>query len=405
MRHLAMPSPAPVINANLYADDALVDSRQLFQRIRDAGPVVWLPRHRMHAIGRFEEVRTALRDDETFLSGRGVAANPIANALGRDTTLSSDGDTHVRRRKVLMRSLGAKAIASVEGTLAREADGLVARLTDAGEFDGVADFASHLPTRVVSDLVGIRDGSDTMLRWAAATFDALGPANRRARQQLRHSLGLLLFTRRLRPASVTAGSWAASVFEAQERGELSAREARALIIDFVAPALDTTILATSHMLWLLGTNPDVWQQLRADPNLASSVVMESVRLAAPVRTFTRTLARDHMIGEVQLRRGARIAVLYGSANLDERQFPDPERFDIHRPNLAHVGWGNGPHTCVGIHLAKLEMRTLLTHMIPSVTEIQVADRVPLRNNCLQGAASMRARFTSGGTADERAAHA
>ncbi len=255
-------------------------------------------------------------------------------------------------------------------------------------------------------LVGIRDrGSDTMLRWAARHVRCARPANGRARRQLRHSLGLLLFTRRLRPASVTPDSWAASVFEAQERGELSAREAQALIIDFVAPALDTTILATSHMLWLLGTHPDVWQELRADPSLASSVVMESVRLASPVRTFTRTLARDHVIGDVQLPRGSRIAVLYGSANLDERQFPDPERFDIHRPNLAHVGWGNGPHTCVGIHLAKLEMRTLLAHMIPAVTAIEVADRVPLRNNCLQGAAHMRARFTGLHAADARSAPA
>jgi len=384
---------APSINADLYADDVLVDSTELFARVRDAGPVVWLPRHRMFAIGRFDEVRAALRDDETFLSGNGVAANRIANALGRQTTLNSDGDVHVRRRKVLMRSLGAKAITAVEQTLAREAEGLVARLVARGQFDAVKDFASHLPVSVVSDLVGVRGGSDRMLRWAAATFDGLGPANQRARQQLRHSLGLLLFTRRLRASYVSPGSWAASVFEAQARGELTEREARALVIDFVAPALDTTILASTHLLWALGTNPQAWEELRADPSLISAAVIENVRLASPVRAFTRSLARDHEVGGVSLPKGARVALLYGAANLDERRFAAPQTFDIHRPNNAHVGWGNGPHTCVGIHLAKLEMKTLLEQMIPAIEQIEVSGRLPLRNNTLQGIAGMRATFT------------
>lgn len=403
--HLVMPRTAPTLDIDLYGDDALVDSTALFQQVRDAGRVVWLPKHRMYAIGRFAEVRAALRDPELFASGRGVAANPIANSLSRGTTLNSDGEPHSRRRKILMRSLGAKAIGSIEATLAREAEALVERLVSVDEFDGVADFARHLPVSVVSDLVGVPGGGEQMLRWAAATFDGLGPANRRARQQLRHSLGLLLFTRRLQPSSVAPGSWAASVFAAQEQGELSAREARALVIDFVAPALDTTILATSHMLWLLGTHPEVWAELRADPSLATAVVMESVRLASPVRCFTRSVSRDHSIGGVELRRGDRVALLYGAANLDEREFADPHAFNIHRPTIAHVGWGNGPHTCVGIHLAKLEMRTLLAHMIPVVESIQVADREPLRNNCLQGAASLRATFSRAGTTAEAPAPA
>jgi cytochrome P450 len=383
---------APSIDADLYASDALADSAPLFARIRDAGPVVWLPRHRLYAMGRFEDVRAALRNDELFLSGKGVAANRIANALGRDTTLNSDGDVHVARRKVLMRSLGAKAVASVEQTLAREAEGLVARLAASGEFDAVREFSSHLPVSVVSDLVGVRGGSDRMLRWAAATFDGLGPANRRARQQLRHSLGLLVFTHRLREGSVAPGSWAASVFEAQRAGELTEREARALVIDFVAPALDTTILATTHLVWILGQHPEVWDELRGNPGLVSAAVIENVRLASPIRAFTRTLARDHEIEGLALPQGARIAVLYGSANLDERRFDDPTTFNLHRTNNAHLGWGNGPHTCVGIHLAKLEMKTLLEHMIPVVQQVRVADRTPLLNNTLQGIAGLRASF-------------
>lgn len=206
------------------------------------------------------------------------------------------------------------------------------------------------------------------------------------------ALGLYLFSRRLRPDSVAQGSWAASVFHAHARGELTLREAKALVIDFVAPALDTTILATTYLLWLLGRHPETWDEVRAAPELIPATVVEAVRLASPIRGFTRELARDHEIDGVTMERGARVAVLFGAANLDETAFPEPERFDVRREHAAHLGWGNGPHTCVGIHLAKLEMRTLLEAMVPRVERITVGTPVPLANNTLQGIARLPARF-------------
>ena len=106
---------APSLDIDLYADAALRDSRDVFACVRAAGPVVWLPRHRMYAMGRFDDVRAALRNDEVFRSGEGVAANRIVNLMGRDTTLFSDGDTHTARRNVLKRSLGAKALTRHRG--------------------------------------------------------------------------------------------------------------------------------------------------------------------------------------------------------------------------------------------------------------------------------------------------
>lgn len=385
---------APVLDADLYADEVLADSREVYARIRAAGPVVWLPRHRMYAMGRFDDVRAALRADDVFLSGHGVAANPFANALSHDTTLNSDGERHTARRRVLMRSLGAKAIAAVEPHLSREARDVVADLTRRRQFDAVGDFASRLPLSVVSTLVGTPGGSDRMLRWAAATFEALGPANRRAVLTVPRSLGLLLFSHTVRPGSVAPGSWAASVFDAQRAGEVTAREARSLIIDFVAPALDTTILATTSLLYLLGREPGAWPALRADPSLIPAAVVEAVRIASPVRGFTRRVAREHEVGGVTLPKGARVALLFAAANQDETRFADPGRFDLHRPDGVHLGWGNGPHTCVGIHLAKLEMRSLLAAMIPAVDRIVTGRPTPLRNNTLQGIARLPARFIS-----------
>ena len=382
----------PSVDGDLYADETIRDSRPLFARIRDAGPVVWLPRNRLHAIGRFDDVRAALRDDATFISGRGVAANPIANRLGRGTTLNSDGDVHDRRRRILMRSLGAKALAEVQGTIDADAERLIDDLVTRESFDAVADFGAGLPVAVVATLVGVRADHTRMLEWAAATFDALGPTNRRGRAQMRTALGLYGYTRRLTRKNVAPGSWAASVFDARDRGEIGTAEARSLVIDFVAPALDTTILGSAYLLLMLARHPEAWETVRSDPSLIPAAVVEAVRLAAPVRVFTRYVARDTEVDGTPLPKGSRVAILYGSANRDERRFPDPDRFDLRRDDATHLGWGNGPHTCVGIHLAKLEMLALLRAMVPRVARIEAGTPEPLMNNTLQGIAALPARL-------------
>jgi cytochrome P450 len=383
----------PVVDVDLYAPAVAEDSASAFARIREAGPVVWLPRHRLWAIGRFEDVRDALRDDELFTSGHGVAANPLTNLAARGTTLFSDGEPHARRRRVLMRSLGAKALAPIADRLDAEAEAIVAGLLAGGAFDAPRDFSSGLPVRVIAELVGIRVSNDRLLSWGASSFDVLGPLNRRGLVAAANGLGMLAYSRRLSRARVVPGSWAESVFEAAERGEISKSEARAMVIDFVAPSLDTTILASTHMLWLLGENPEAWRRLRSDPSLIPAAVVEAVRLASPIRGFTRRLSREAELGAVRMRAGERAVLLFGAANLDERRYPDPERFDLDRPPGGNLGWGFGPHTCVGIHLAKLEMAALLRALVAQVETIEIAGPpTRIRNNTLQGIGALPVRL-------------
>ena len=389
------PDPvAPVLDLDLYCPEVVEDSAAAFAAIRAAGPVVWLPRQRMWAMGRFEDVRAALRDDELFRSGRGVAANPITNVAARKTTLFSDGETHVARRKVLMRSLGAQAMAPLAGRLDAEAAAIVAGLVGRGEFDAPRDFSSGLPLEVVADLVGVRVPAERLLSWGTISFDVLGPLNRRGIQAFPSSLGMLAYSQRLNRSRVIPGSWAASVFDAADRGEISKVEARNMVIDFIAPSLDTTILAATYMLWLLGENPAAWQRLRADPALIPAAVVEAVRLASPIRGFTRYISRDAEVGGVRLRAGDRAVLLVGAANLDERRFPDPERFDLDRPPGGNLGWGNGPHTCVGIHLAKLELAALLRALVDQVETIEITGPPQrIRNNTLQGIGALAVRLS------------
>lgn len=384
---------APVYRGDLYGRAALKDSYPAYRQIRDLGQAVWLPRREMWAIGRFDDVRAALRADAALVSGRGVAANDIVNRAGNPITLTSDGDVHARRRRLLMQPLTPALLKDLKPRLEVEADHLVAELATGEVFEAMTRFAAYLPVRVVAELVGLNDaGRQSMLRWAAATFDILGVMNTRGIAAMPRVIELGRYIQKLSRENVEPEGWAARLFDAAERGDLSSEEARAMVIDYVGPALDTTILATGHMIWRLATTPGAYDTVREEPELIAGVVNESVRMASPIRAFTRYAATDYELESVTIPQGSRVLVLFASANHDERHYPEPEKFDVRRNPHDHVGWGHGPHTCVGMHLARLEMEVLLKSLVAGVERIQIGELTFAFNNVLQGFKTLPARF-------------
>jgi cytochrome P450 len=384
----------PAVDVDLYAGRVVEDSAAAFKQIRDAGPVVWLPRNRMWAMGRFQDVREALRDDELFASDHGVAANPITNLVGRKSILFSNGEAHARRRGVMKRPLGAKALAPAFDRIDSEADEIVKGLVGIGEFDAVRHFSSGLPIRVIAGLIGLRLPAEQLLHWGPPFFDQLGALNRRWLRSHRDTLGVLSYLLRLSRSRVIPGSWAAGVFEAVDRGEISGLEGRLMIADMVTPNLDTTIISNTHLLWLLGRNPEAWQRLRQEPELIPAAVVEAVRICSPVRCFTRRVSREAELGGVQLNAGDRVAVLFGAADMDERRFPDPTRFDLDRSPANHLGWGNGPHACIGLNLAKRVMQAMLRALTTHVETIDTVESPRrIHNNTLQGIAELPVRLS------------
>jgi cytochrome P450 len=378
---------------DLYGRAALRDPYPHYRKIRDRAPAVWMPRRRMWAVARFDDVRAALRADKVLVSGEGVAANRLVNAVSAPITLTSDNETHARRRRVLMQPLMPAPLKELRPRLEAEADRLVHGLANATPFDAMTSFAAHLPVTVVAELVGLNEeGRRHMLRWAASTFNALGAMNARGVAAMPDLLNLSRYVATLRRETVAPGGWAERLFDAAARGDLTTEEANSMVIDYVAPALDTTILATGHMLWRLATTPGAYETLRDEPDLIPAAVNEAVRLASPIRGFTRYATADLELGDAVIPKGARALILFASANRDERHYPQPDEFDIRRNPRDHVGWGHGAHTCVGMHLARLEMEILLASLVAQVARIETGAPVQVWNNVLQGFGRLPAVF-------------
>lgn len=383
----------PELAVDLYSDAAILDPHPRYRAIRDLAPAVWLPAHGVWALGRFADVRAALRADEVLVSGRGVALNDAVNAHPGRTTLTSDGELHRRRRGVLMKPMMPSALEEVRATIERLAGELVARLVSRPSFDGIADFARYLPVAVVSHLVGLpEEGRERMLEWASATFDALGPANPRGQAGAPILLELVQYALGVDRSRLAPGGWAARLFEAADAGRLDPEDVPGLLVDYVAPSLDTTILATGHLLFLLGSHPEQWQRVRSAPALVPAAVHETLRFEAPVRAFTRVAVKPYHADGVAIPEGERVLVLFGSANRDERRYAAPDRFDVTRDARDHLGFGHGVHRCAGGHLAQLELEALLRALVARVRHIEVGEPVPLLSNVLRGHKSFQASF-------------
>lgn len=390
-------SDIPVSDIDLFSDPVILDPHPHNAAIRDLGPLVYLPQYDLYAISRYADVKRALMDNKRLLSGQGVAGYRFPPEVDVSNTLVSDEPLHSRFRQVIGAPLKPPALEELTGQLETAAFELVDRIISLGDFDGVADFARFLPVTIISTLVGLPEqGRERMLEWAAASFDILGVPNARGQAAFAEVGAMIEYVRsQCRPDTVRPGSWAAQIWEAVADGRVTPQEAGTLHIDILTPSLDTTIFATGHLLHQLATNPDQWDALKADHSLIPHAIDEAIRLESPVRTFARVAAEDIDVDGSTLPAGARTLVMYGSANRDERQWEEPDRYWIQRPNVAaHLGFGQGRHTCAGMHLAKLEMRSLLKAVLARVDRIEVGAPTYSLNNLLRGFATLPTRFAA-----------
>jgi cytochrome P450 len=367
------PTGVPVYRPDIYATEAIVDPYPHYARLRELGPVVWLSKQRVYALPRFDECKAVLRNDSAFLSGNGVALNAISNRLSRGTTLNSDGAEHNRRRKLVAHRMLPRALGAISDSVTERAAHIVDAALAAGEIDGVSDLASALPLAVVPDLVGWpRDQRDDLLAWAGATFDILGPLNRQWMKSSPSSVQMLRFARRVvRQRSVIDGSLGHDVLAAADDGKLLHRECPPLMVDYVAPSLDTTISAISSALQLFAVFPQQWEIVKDNRDLIPNAVNEVIRYESPVRAFSRKAARESTIGDVTIPAGSRVLVIYASANRDEREWDRPDVFDVRRDATRQLGFGHGAHACAGQALARMETEAMLRALAQRVDRIEL----------------------------------
>jgi cytochrome P450 len=386
-------SAAPAYDVDVYSDGFIRDPFPHYAAMRALGAVVYASAHDNYAIVRYDELASALRDPEAFVSGQGVAASAAANAVTRGNSAASDGERHRAIRQATAPPLMPDELEKIRGAIRAAAEALVDRLVQAREFDAIADLATVLPLAIVREQVGLPDfGKDNMLRWANATFDLLGADNGRAKAALEVFLEQRRFAQTITTDQLKPGSWSKRLFELAADGKLADDLAPVAMRDYLNPSLDTTISAAGQLIYQLGRHPDLWAALRAGAALPRDAVNEAIRLGSPVRSFCRHASRDVEIGDVTIPKDARVMMMFASANRDERAFERPDEFDLARRGRRHLGFGLGVHMCVGQHLAQLEMISLIEAMVARVKTLRVGEPIVAMNNTIYGFAALPCAF-------------
>jgi 4-methoxybenzoate monooxygenase (O-demethylating) len=389
---------APTLDLDPFCDDFLADPFPGHERLREAGPVVRLPAIGAHAVARHAEVVAVLGDWRTYCSARGVGVSDFAREKPwrpPSLVLETDPPEHDRARRVLSRAMGQAAVRRLRAEFEAAAERLVERLLGQGAFDAVPELAVGYPMSVFPDAVGVSaEGREHLLPYAAMAFNAFGPDNELRRRALAEGAPHIAYvTAQCARDRLAPGGLGAEIHAAADTGEITPEEATLLVRSLLTAGIDTTVNGLAGALLHLAQNPAEWQKLRADPSLAKNAFEEAVRIESPVQTFFRTTTREVELSGITLPEGEKVLMFLGAANRDPRRFDNPERYDITRRTIGHVGFGFGVHLCAGLLIARLEGEALISAMARRVARIEAVGAPRWQpNNTLRSLASLPVRL-------------
>jgi cytochrome P450 len=340
-------------------------SHEVYRVLRDEHPVYQDPLGRFVALSRFDDVRSAAADWERFSSTGKLEVQNTKPSLN-----STDPPRHGQLRALIAQAFKPRRVAELEPEVRRIARELLDRFAHTGACDAVESFSAELPSRVMGRLIGLPDELVPVCR-------ALTDASKRrstpqggahAAQRAYQIFAELYQARRRAPAD----DLLSDLLAAQIEGEfLSQDELLAFGWLMLVGGNDTTTGLIGNGLELLARHPEQRAELVENPALIPLAVEEMLRIASPTHTLPRTAACDIELAHGRIPAGTRVHLLWAAANLDEREFPEPECFDIRRNPSRHLAFGHGPHFCLGAALARLEARVAFEEFLRRIPEYEL----------------------------------
>jgi cytochrome P450 len=390
--------PAPHLDIDAFSIAFLTNPYPDHARMREAGPVVFLTRYGIYAMARHAEVSAALTDWQTYSSARGVGLQDFAKETPwrpKSIVLETDPPLHDRTRKVLQRVMSPTAMRRLRDDFKRKAIALVAKLLEKMEIEAVHDLAEAFPLEVFPDAVGLtREGRENLLPYSTMVFNSFGPRNDifQASTETAEPVLAWIHAQCARGACADVG-FAADIWAARDAGEISEDEAPILVRSLLTAGLDTTVNGFANAILAFAMFPQQWQRVRADRSLIKPAFDEVLRWESPVQTFFRTTTRDVEVGGILMPEGYKVLLFLGAANRDPRKWHDPEKFDVTRRPLGHVGLGAGIHACVGQLVARLEAEVMFEVLADHVAAFELTgppERKP--NNTLRSLSRLNIRL-------------
>jgi cytochrome P450 len=341
---------------------------------------------------KFDDIQAIARRNDTFLSGLAslttlqMAQAMSAEGQGFRSVVGMNGETHIKYRMLTQAWLAPKNIRSLEESMRALARRHVDRMAQAGgEIDFVREIAVHYPLLVVMAILGVPPEDEPMMlrltqeyfgntdaelsRRGTMTPEEVKAGLKETLAEVMAYFRAITRARRLEPAD----DLASVIANGRIDGELLPEaDSLGYYITIAFAGHDTTSSSVAGGVWALAERPGELAKVKADPSLIPSLVEESIRWTTPVQQFVRIAARDAEVRGQVVRKGEQVALCFPSGNRDEDAFEDPFAFRVDRRSAKHVAFGYGPHQCLGMHLARMEMAIFFEELLPRLKWVELA---------------------------------
>lgn len=373
---------ATAIGSTITVEDLERDPYPIYKRLRDEAPVCFVESVGLWLVTRWDDVVYVDKTPELFTAE--TEPSTLNRTFGKNL-LGSEGPYHERIRSIIYPWFRVGAIGDYpDRVIAPIAHELVDAFAERGEVELVSEFAEPLSARVLKRALGLGDvPEETLRRWfvdlaaGAANFEG-DPAKQAAADAASAEVDATLAPIIEKLESAPDDTLLSSMIHTEVDGERLTREEiqsnlKVMIVGGLQAATDLIALT----LFALLAHPEQAAQVKSDLSLIDKEVEEGARWHSPVGTSTRQTTRATQLGDVRLKKGALIAAVLASANRDERYWTDPDRYDIHRREGAHLAFATGPHLCIGARLGRYEARTAHRVLLERLPNLRLDPERPI----------------------------
>lgn len=397
------PKNIDILNPDIYQQGVPHDQ---FRLLRSECPVYWHeePNGRgFWAITKYDDIVRISKDPQTFSSAKGgtnIEDYPEEDlSLIRMLMLNMDPPQHNKFRRLVRTGFTPKMVTRMESFVKAAATKIVDEIADKGSCDFVASVAAELPLVLICDLMGVpQDDRHRVFDWSNRLIGFDDPEFQTSIDDARMaSMEMWMYANQL--AETRKGKEGEDLVTLLINGEVDGEKLTEMEFDAfflllsVAGNETTRNLISGGMLALI-ENPEARQALIDDPSLIPGAVEEMLRWVTPVMYFRRTATADTEIRGVPIKENDKVVMYYSSGNRDEDVFPNGNTFDIRREPNDHIAFGVGQHSCLGLNLARLEIRIMFEELLRRLPDIELDGEVRrLRSNFINGVKTMPVKFT------------
>lgn len=339
--------------------------------LRERCPVGWSEHYGgFWHLTKYEDVVKASRDHTVFSTAQGITIPPTGSSM-RVVPAEMDPPEHTAYRKLLMPYFTAATVESTAGDLVRD---IVRNCFDGFVADGRTDLAKTVseavPPLVLAAYLGLDDSASHEMRELAKNFLSNAGVSLEEKQAAAKEFEAFV-QREIDARLVTpTGDLLSEIVHLKVDGEQIAPEVLlGMVRLMISAGHETTVHGIASMCYRVASDPELRDQLIADPSLRPKAVQEALRMDPPVMYMARTTVAEHELRGEHLHTGDKVMLCYGAANRDPDRFADPDTFDVHRDNRTHLTFGTGRHRCLGEHLANAELTAVLDQLLSRTPDV------------------------------------